>query len=37
MFSGRPSAVPVPGAVWLFGSAIVGMLSFSRRKSVATV
>lgn len=37
MFSVPPSAVPVPGAVWLFGSAIVGMVSFSRRKSVATV
>lgn len=27
------SPVPVPGAVWLFGSAIVGMIGFGRRKS----
>lgn len=26
------SAVPVPGAVWLFGSALVGMTAASRRK-----
>ena len=29
------SPVPVPGAVWLFGSAIVGMIGFGRRKAVA--
>ncbi|AEF98892.1 hypothetical protein [Methylomonas methanica] len=29
---GRVSAVPVPGAVWLFGSAFLGMLGVSRRK-----
>ncbi|OAI11691.1 hypothetical protein A1359_01700 [Methylomonas lenta] len=28
----KVSAVPVPGAVWLFGSALVGMMSFARRK-----
>jgi len=28
------SAVPVPGAVWLFGSALAGFLGLSRRKSV---
>lgn len=27
------SAVPVPGAVWLFGSAIAGMVGFGRRKA----
>jgi hypothetical protein len=27
------SAVPVPGAVWLFGSAMVGFIGFRRRKS----
>ena len=27
------SQVPVPGAVWLFGSAMVGMVGFGRRKS----
>lgn len=29
------SPVPVPGAVWLFGSAIAGMVGFGRRKAVA--
>jgi hypothetical protein len=28
-----PAAVPVPGAVWLFGSALAGLIGF-RRKSV---
>lgn len=28
--------VPVPAAVWLFGSAIAGMVSFGRRKSVVS-
>jgi len=27
------SAVPVPGAVWLFGSAMAGLVGFGRRKS----
>lgn len=27
-----PSAVPVPAAVWLFGSALTGMIGVSRRK-----
>ena len=27
------SAVPVPGAVWLFGSAIAGIVGFGRRKA----
>lgn len=26
------SAVPVPAAVWLFGSGLIGLVSFSRRK-----
>lgn len=26
-------SVPVPGAVWLFGSAMIGWIGFSRRKS----
>lgn len=30
-----PSAVPVPAAVWLFGSAIVGLFGFNRRKIAA--
>lgn len=29
------SAVPVPGAVWLFGSAIAGLVGVSRRKRAA--
>jgi len=29
------SAVPVPGAVWLFGSALVGLVGASRRKLAA--
>ncbi len=28
------AAVPVPGAVWLFGSALMGLLGVNRRKSV---
>jgi len=31
------SAVPVPGAFWLFGTAIAGMVGFGRRKSVAHI
>lgn len=27
------SAVPVPGAVWLFGSALAGLVGYGRRKS----
>lgn len=26
------AAVPVPGAIWLFGSALLGMIGFKRRK-----
>ncbi len=29
---GSPSQVPVPGAIWLFGSAILGFAGFSNRK-----
>lgn len=32
---GAVSAVPVPAAVWLFGSAMLGMLGISRRKTAA--
>lgn len=31
----RVSAVPIPAAVWLFGSALMGVVGISRRKSVA--
>lgn len=30
---GIPSAVPVPAAVWLFGSAILGLLGTQRKRS----
>ena len=30
--SGDVSAVPVPTAVWLFGSGLVGLIGFARRK-----
>ena len=30
----NPSAVPVPGAVWLFGSALLGFVGFGRKKSI---
>lgn len=33
-FKLTPSAVPVPGAVWLFGSALAGYAGMSRRKQV---
>ena len=29
------SSVPVPAAVWLFGSGLVGLLSFNRRKNLS--
>lgn len=31
--SSAPAAVPVPGAVWLFGSAIAGLVGVRRRKA----
>jgi hypothetical protein len=30
-----PSAVPVPAAVWLFGTALIGLIGMSRRRKVA--
>lgn len=30
--NGNPVVVPVPAAVWLFGSAVIGLLGFNRRK-----
>ena len=33
-FNLAPAAVPVPAAVWMFGSALLGMLGISRRKAV---
>jgi hypothetical protein len=32
-----PLPTPIPGAVWLFGTGIAGLLGFKRRGSVATV
>ena len=31
-----PSAVPVPAAIWLFGTALIGFVGMSRRRSVKT-
>ena len=28
-----PSAVPLPGAIWLFGSALLGLIGVKRRKN----
>ncbi len=28
-----PSPVPVPAAVWLFGTALIGLIGFGKRKS----
>ncbi len=33
-FSAVPTAVPVPGAVWLFGSAMAGLVGLGRRKAL---
>ncbi len=33
VLSYAPSAVPVPAAIWLFGSAMLGMLGFTRRNN----
>ena len=33
-FSVAPSAVPIPNALWLFGSGLLGLIGFTRRKSV---
>ncbi|UOA09828.1 DUF1566 domain-containing protein [Methylobacter sp. S3L5C] len=32
--SGDVAAVPLPGAVWLFGSALVGLIGLKRRKNI---
>jgi len=32
---GAPSAVPVPAAVWLFGSGLLGLVGVARRKKVS--
>ena len=30
--SGDVSAVPIPAAIWLFGSSLIGLIGFARRK-----
>jgi hypothetical protein len=30
-----PPAVPVPAAVWLFGTALIGLVGFSKRRKIA--
>jgi len=35
VYTGDVSAVPVPAAVWLFGSGLTGLLGVSRRKKAA--
>lgn len=30
-----PSAVPLPGAAWLFGSGLLGLIGFSKRRKAA--
>ena len=32
---GRSNVVPVPAAVWLFGTALVGLVGFGRRRKAA--
>ena len=34
-FTANISSVPVPGAVWLFGSAMAGLIGFGKRKRAA--
>ena len=34
-FPAPPSEVPVPAAVWLFGTALAGFIGFSRRRKVS--
>jgi len=31
----RPSEVPVPAAAWLFGTALIGLVGFSKRRKAA--
>ncbi len=35
-FSLVPAAVPVPTAIWLFGSGLIGLLGVNRRKTAST-
>jgi len=31
----NPVVVPIPGAVWIFGSGLLGLIGFSKRKKQA--
>lgn len=31
----KPSVVPIPAAVWLFGTALIGLVGFSKRRKAA--
>lgn len=35
-FVGNPAAVPIPAAVWLFGSGLLGLIGIARRKKTST-
>ena len=34
LISGDVSVVPIPGALWLFGTALIGLIGFSKRRKV---
>lgn len=34
--SSAPAAVPIPAAMWLFGSGLLGLISYGRRKKLAS-
>lgn len=34
-YGGGVSAIPVPAAVWLFGTALIGLVGFSKRREAA--
>ena len=35
LYDKAPSAVPVPAAVWLFGTALIGLVGFGKRRKAA--
>jgi len=35
-FNLAPAAVPVPAAVWMFGTGLLGLLGAARKKSAIT-
>jgi hypothetical protein len=36
-FVSAPSPVPIPAAIWLFGTALIGLIGFGKRKSKVAV